>query len=77
MIRHHAYNSSKAIVAPDCPMCGACMVEDDRVREQSHIYVWYVCSKTGCGGQWLSQISTPERFGNRSMKTQDLRVCTA
>lgn len=77
MIRHRMHDSSEAIVAPDCPMCGACMVEEDRVREQDHIYVWYACSKTGCGGQWLSQIPASERFRDRAMEIQGLKVCPA
>jgi hypothetical protein len=77
MIRHRMHDDHEAIVAPDCPMCGVSMVEEDRVRESGHIYVWYACSKTGCGGQWLSQIPAPERFRNRSMEIPGLRACPA
>jgi hypothetical protein len=38
-----------------CPQCGALMVEADRLREEGGVYVWYVCSKQDCNGQWLSK----------------------
>ena len=77
VIRHRTHDHMRAIVAPDCPMCGACMVEEDRVQEYGNLYIWYACSKTGCGGQWLSQVPAPQGFRNRSMETQGLRTCTA
>ena len=38
-----------------CPQCGAAMLEADRLREDGALYVWYVCSKEDCDGQWLSK----------------------
>jgi predicted RNA-binding Zn-ribbon protein involved in translation (DUF1610 family) len=38
-----------------CPACGAMMSEVDRLKEGSHMFVWYECSKKSCGGQWLQK----------------------
>jgi len=40
-----------------CPACGAVMLEADRLREGSHIFIWFECSKKDCGGQWLQKRS--------------------
>ena len=75
MIRHRTHGYSEAIVAPDCPMCGASMVEEDRVHEFGHLYIWYACSKSACGGQWLSQVAAPHRVRARPVQTQGLTAC--
>ena len=59
VIRDRIIEQSKARVSPPCPMCGASMVEQDRVREQGAVYIWYACSKAACGGQWLTQLMAP------------------
>jgi len=36
-----------------CPECGAIMTEADRLIEGRALFVWYMCSRVGCDGQWL------------------------
>ncbi|OHB66302.1 MAG: hypothetical protein A2Y77_06625 [Planctomycetes bacterium RBG_13_62_9] len=36
-----------------CPECGAIMTEADRLIEGPNVFVWYICSRMGCDGQWL------------------------
>jgi predicted RNA-binding Zn-ribbon protein involved in translation (DUF1610 family) len=36
-----------------CPECGAVMTEADRLIEGRNVFVWYICSRMGCDGQWL------------------------
>ena len=40
-----------------CPECGAVMNEVDRLTEGGCIYIWFVCSKSVCDGQWLQKKS--------------------
>ncbi len=40
-----------------CPACGAVMLEVDRLREGSHVFIWFECSQKDCGGQWLQKRS--------------------
>ena len=37
-----------------CPECGAIMIEEDRLRENGLLFIWYTCSKDDCEGKWLS-----------------------
>ena len=43
------------VVVKVCPECGAGMVEVDRCKENSALFIWYECSKKECDGQWLNK----------------------
>lgn len=36
-----------------CPVCGAEMMEIDRLNEGRYCYIWSACSRQDCDGQWL------------------------
>jgi hypothetical protein len=38
-----------------CPRCGAPMVEFDRREEDGAVFIWYVCTRDRCTGQWLAK----------------------
>jgi hypothetical protein len=38
-----------------CPICGQLMTEADRLKEGSHIFIWFKCIRQECGGQWLQR----------------------
>jgi len=38
-----------------CPVCGAAMMQADKLEESNHIFVWLECSKRDCDGQWLQK----------------------
>ena len=38
-----------------CPECGAIMIEEDRLREEGILFIWFKCSQHYCDGQWLSR----------------------
>ena len=77
MISHGKHNRPVAIAGPPCPVCGAFMVEEDRVMDGGMAYVWYACSKSGCGGQKLSQLSAPQSIWDWAAQPRDLGACQA
>ena len=50
-----AMEAGRAIFGHSCPECGARMEETERASEDGFIFVWYECSRTCCGGQWLEK----------------------
>ncbi len=38
-----------------CPECGATMKEIDRLKESSWTFIWLVCTRADCDGQWLQR----------------------
>ena len=40
---------------PQCPDCGAAMLQLDSSHENGDHYVWYECSRQDCSGQWLQK----------------------
>jgi hypothetical protein len=38
-----------------CPECGATMKEIDRLKENSWTFIWLVCTRADCDGQWLQR----------------------
>lgn len=38
-----------------CPICSSTMRQTDSLKEDNHIFTWYVCTKDGCDGQWLQK----------------------
>jgi len=77
MISHRKHNRPVAIAGPPCPVCGAFMVEEDRVMDGGMAYVWYACSKSGCGGQRLSQLWAPQTVRDSAKETRELGACQA
>lgn len=47
-----------------CPVCGAAMVQVDKLKEDGHIFIWLECSKRECEGQWLQKKSL---FGGKEV----------
>jgi hypothetical protein len=37
-----------------CPECGALMTEEDTLRRNDTLFVWFKCSKGDCDGEWFS-----------------------
>jgi hypothetical protein len=77
MIRHRKHNRPVVIASPPCPVCGAFMVEEDRVVDGDTAYVWYACSKAGCGGQRLSQLSAPPSIWDWAKQTRKPGACAS
>jgi hypothetical protein len=40
---------------PQCPECGATMVELDRLSEDGAVFIWYACAREECTGQSMSK----------------------
>ena len=38
-----------------CPECGSRMIKADTSIENGLHFVWFDCSKDGCGGSWLEK----------------------
>lgn len=45
-----------------CPICGDKMLEAERLKEGQNIYIWFVCQKRECTGQWLQKKSSYSVF---------------
>lgn len=45
-----------------CPDCRSIMAEVDRVTENGTSFIWYECTREGCGGQWLEK-RAPKKMG--------------
>ncbi len=72
MVSHHEHNYPVSIAEPHCPVCGAFMVEEDRLLDGGMAYVWYACSSSGCGGQRLTQLPAPEGIWDRAQRPHTL-----
>jgi hypothetical protein len=35
-----------------CPVCGAAMMQTDKLEVGEYIFVWFECSREDCDGQW-------------------------
>jgi predicted RNA-binding Zn-ribbon protein involved in translation (DUF1610 family) len=50
-----ALRTGQDVFGHNCPECGAKMTEAERVSENGFLFIWYECSRAGCGGQWLEK----------------------
>jgi hypothetical protein len=69
------YESAQNTALPACPACGAPMKEQDRSVEHGSLFVWYACTRGGCDGQWLSELSAPRSIQNWEVRNRGLIAC--
>ena len=73
-----AFGTGQAMFGHCCPECGAEMVELDRAGENGFIFIWYECSRAGCGGQWLEKrLFGAEGSGMNTMRPAHVFETTA
>ncbi len=61
-MRATAAPSVHAVTTRLCPNCRGMMTEVDRVFENNAIFIWYECTDTRCGGQWLDKKAIGRRL---------------